>query len=285
MKKLFIGVVALAMATSFTSCEQDAPEINFSQTTTHVSDFSGIIKAITDMGTSLEAKLALINDAIKSQTLSFEQKIEILNTAVKQGFLDNSTNLALLNTTLSQKLTEMMNTMTTNTATLEAAIKSLNGNNGIYRLDGDKYTLYMQPAVWEIVKNNVDLHDAILTTMVSTEPVVTTSQVSAHETCIINIVKKSSGTPRLLASWDNTAIEIGGVQQEVVKVISMFTTAVYSIDKGGCALGCYEINITDARGKGIEQYNFNGTAGGDVTIQFYDEGKLVTSGHIEVIMR
>ena len=284
MKKIFIGVAAFAMAALITSCEQDAPEINFSQTTTHVSDFSGIIKAITDMTTSLEVKLALINDAIKSQTLSFEQKMEVLNTAIKQGFLDNSTTMTLLNTTISQKMTEMMNTMTTNTATLEAAIKALKSDNGIYRLDGDKQALFIQPTVWEVVKDDMVLYEAIQNTLSSTEPAVTTSQVSEHS-CIIAIVKKSSGTPKLLPTWDNTTIEIGGKKQELVKVISMFTSAVYSIDKGGCALGCYEINITDSRGDLVQQYDFNGAAGGDVTLQFYDNGKIVTSGHVQVIMR
>lgn len=394
MKKIFIGIAAITMATSFFSCEQDAPEINFSQTTTQISDFSAIIKAITDMTTSIEEKLALINQAITNQTLSFEQKMNLLQTAVEQGIItqkeemeklvaaieaqttsiegklelinqaiasqtlsfeqkmdllqaavekgiltqkeemeklvaaieaqttsfegrldllnqaigsqtlsfeqkmdllkaavekglaDNTAAITLMNTTFAQKMTEMMNTMTTNTATIEAAIKALNSNSGIYRLPGDKQAVYFRPEVWSVVKDDADLYKAVQGTLITTEPVVTTSQVSLHS-CVIAITKKSSDTPRLLPSWDNTTIQVGGVNQEVVKVISMFTSAVYTIDKGSCALGCYEINITDVRGNLIQQYNFNGGAGGDVTLNFYNSttGSLVTSGHVQVIMR
>ena len=64
MKKLFTTIAAIAVIAMFTSCEQDAPEINFSQTDTHISDFSELIAAINSQTTTLETKLQLINDAI-----------------------------------------------------------------------------------------------------------------------------------------------------------------------------------------------------------------------------
>ena len=75
------------MTTVFASCEKEAMEINFSQTDNHVSDYSGIIKAINDQTKSLEEKLALVNEAINNQTLTVGQKLDILGAAVNNGVL------------------------------------------------------------------------------------------------------------------------------------------------------------------------------------------------------
>ena len=64
MKNFFTAIVVIAAIAMFTSCEQDAPEINFSQTDTHISDFSGIIAALNSQTITLADKLQLINDAI-----------------------------------------------------------------------------------------------------------------------------------------------------------------------------------------------------------------------------
>ena len=64
MKKLFTAIVAIAAIAMVTSCEQDAPEINFSQTDTHTSDFSELVAAMNSQTTTIETKLQLINDAI-----------------------------------------------------------------------------------------------------------------------------------------------------------------------------------------------------------------------------
>ena len=68
MKKLFTAIVAVAAMAMFTSCEQDAPEINFSQTDTHISDFSKLIAALDSQAITIETKLQLINDAIDAHS-------------------------------------------------------------------------------------------------------------------------------------------------------------------------------------------------------------------------
>ena len=65
----------------------------------------------------------------------------------------------------------------------------------------------------------------------------------------------------------------------------MYTTAIYEINKGTCALGCGDIVITDLAGTNVK-YNGNGKAGGYVKLEFYNDktGDLTTQGHVKVYM-
>ena len=404
MKSFFtLIMVAVAMATVFTSCEQDAPEINFSQTDTHISDFSGIIAAINSQTTTLEAKLQLINDAINAQTLSFEQKMDILQAAVdngiltyieqselliaainnqttdlaaklvlieraitsqtlsleaklqllteaaeagfisleeamqlmitainnqttdlsaklvliqeaitsqtlsleaklqllteavEAGFISETAAITAMNTALALALEDMMTTMTTNTATLEAAINALNSDTGIYSFPGNQNALYLRPSVWEAIKDSQELTDAILSTITAIEPVVTVDQIlpDGHDTThVITPTRTSINPPELLSMLDNTSIQIGGVNQELIKVISMFTAATYDLYKeSSCNLFFFEIYITDARGT-EERYNFNGSIGNTgkigpapgIEVYFAHDGNVVTEATITANM-
>lgn len=101
MKKNFILAAAFAIgAATFTSCENDAPSINFSQTDTHVTDFTELINAIKNQTLTVAEKLDLINEAIKNQSLTLSQKLDALNTAVAQGFLSESQKLELIKTAI-----------------------------------------------------------------------------------------------------------------------------------------------------------------------------------------
>ena len=228
MKKLFTAIVAIVAIAMFTSCEQDAPEINFTQTDTHISDYSGIIAAINSQTISLEAKLQLINEAI------------------------------------------------------DAHACNNNYNGGIYRLPGDPNALYMQPSVWEAIKGDPDLEAAILSTL--SEPVVNITQIlpAGHNpNHPISYVRTSGNTAQLSSTWDNTSIQVDGVNQELVKVYKKLnpTTVTYELTKfPGCGAFFEKVFITDARGTDLQQYDF-GRVNGPVTVQveFEDSGNLVTS--------
>ena len=122
MKRIFsflFAIIALMGTTGvFTSCQEDAPEINYTINITVNNDFTevvnainngimkqeaaiaaltaaiekmngdqtaklqALIEAINTMATTLDAKLAIIEAAMKAQTLSLENKLDLLTAAV-----------------------------------------------------------------------------------------------------------------------------------------------------------------------------------------------------------
>ncbi|WP_255417366.1 hypothetical protein [Proteiniphilum sp. X52] len=116
---LLAGLMLLATPAFFTSCQEDAPEINYTMNVTVNNDFTQLVEAINNgtfkqpeaieklieaidkmnadqaaklqaivdvinsANASLETKLAAIEAAIKAQTLSLENKFDLLETAIK----------------------------------------------------------------------------------------------------------------------------------------------------------------------------------------------------------
>ena len=127
MKRIQSILLAIAMPLAtpafFTSCQEDAPEINYTMNVSVINDFTKVMEAINngflkneeaikklteaidkmnaDQQTKLQAiidvlnsvnatfetKLAAIEAAMKAQTLSFEGKLALLETAVKNQTL------------------------------------------------------------------------------------------------------------------------------------------------------------------------------------------------------
>ena len=127
MKRIQSILLAIAMPLAtpafFTSCQEDAPEINYTMNVSVINDFTKVMEAINngflkneeaikklteaidkmnaDQQTKLQAiidvlnsvnatfetKLASIEAAMKAQTLSFEGKLALLETAVKNQTL------------------------------------------------------------------------------------------------------------------------------------------------------------------------------------------------------
>ena len=123
MKRIFsflFAIITLVGTTGvFTSCQEDAPEINYTINITVNNDFTEVVNAINNgtmkqeaaiaaltaainqmngdqaaklqalvvainsLGTTLEAKLAIIEAAMKAQTLSLENKLALLEAAIK----------------------------------------------------------------------------------------------------------------------------------------------------------------------------------------------------------
>ena len=115
---MFALSIVAAAPVFFSSCQEDAPEINYTINVSVTNDFSKVIEAInsgnlkseaaiqelaraidklsgdqqaklqaiidvlTSMNTKLETKLALIEAAINAQTLSLESKLDLLRTAI-----------------------------------------------------------------------------------------------------------------------------------------------------------------------------------------------------------
>ena len=316
MKKNFYFVALISLAiTSLTSCNQDAPEINFSNSTTNSTDYQGIIDAINNINLSLNQKLSAIESAINSQTLAFEEKMNLLKAAQEAGILKMEEKLNLmiiavnaigdnldgikeaiklvdgsisgLSTELSEKLndinTSIENGTISNSEAIDKLIKIMEQaevEKGIQGYSDDEKSFFITPGAMNILNKSPELKQEYIDKLQETVPEVTTSQVSEHS-CIIAINRKSYQGFEFVTETDKTTYPV-----TTLKVSKITNSATYTIDKGGCALGCYEINITDVRGNGITRYDFNGSHGGDVEIVFTDgNGKYVLTGHIEVIMR
>ena len=127
MKRIQSILLAIAMLLAapafFTSCQEDAPEINYTMNVSVINDFTKVVEAInngflkneeaikklteaidkmnadqqtklqaiidvlTSVNATFETKLASIEAAMKAQTLSFEGKLALLETAVKNQTL------------------------------------------------------------------------------------------------------------------------------------------------------------------------------------------------------
>ena len=133
---LLAGGMLLATAGLFTSCQENAPEIDYEIKVTVINDFTKVVEAINQgalkneqaiqqltaaidqmdadqqtklqaitevilsTGSTLDSKLAAIEAAIKEQTIGIEAKMDLV-----KGVLDSQ------NTTLDTKLTAIEATM------------------------------------------------------------------------------------------------------------------------------------------------------------------------------
>ena len=120
---LFAIAMLLATPAFFTSCQEDAPEINYTMNVSVINDFTKVVEAInngflkneeaikklteaidkmnadqqtklqaiidvlTSVNATLETKLAAIEAAMKAQTLTLESKLTLLETAIKNQTL------------------------------------------------------------------------------------------------------------------------------------------------------------------------------------------------------
>ena len=127
MKRIQSILLAIAMLLAapafFTSCQEDAPEINYTMNVSVINDFTKVMEAInngflkneeaikklteaidkmnadqqtklqaiidvlTSVNATLETKLAAIEAAMKAQTLTLESKLTLLETAIKNQTL------------------------------------------------------------------------------------------------------------------------------------------------------------------------------------------------------
>ena len=162
MKRIQSILLAIAMPLAtpafFTSCQEDAPEINYTMNVSVINDFTKVMEAINngflkneeaikklteaidkmnaDQQTKLQAiidvlnsvnatfetKLAAIEAAMKAQTLSFEGKLALLETAVKNQTLKQEEMAGKLITAINN----LQGSMEAKIAAIAEAINSVN---------------------------------------------------------------------------------------------------------------------------------------------------------------
>ena len=160
MKRIFsflFAIITLVGTTGvFTSCQEDAPEINYTINITVNNDFTevvnainngtmkqeaaiaaltaainqmngdqaaklqALVEAINSLATTVEAKLAIIEAAMKAQTLALESKLGILTAAVKSQTIKQEELAKLLSTAIDN----LSGTLEDKLAAIEAIIES-----------------------------------------------------------------------------------------------------------------------------------------------------------------
>lgn len=100
-------LLGTAAPLTFTSCENEHPEINITLT----SDYSGIIDAINNVNKTLLEKLALIEQGIKDGNLQNQQALDLIQKAI-----------GAVNGTLEQKLDAIKSVIESQTASLESKL-------------------------------------------------------------------------------------------------------------------------------------------------------------------
>ncbi len=162
MKRIQSILLAIAMPLAtpafFTSCQEDAPEINYTMNVSVINDFTKVVEAINNgflkneeaikklteaidkmnadrqtklqaiidvlnsVNATFETKLAAIEAAMKAQTLSFEGKLALLETAVKNQTLKQEEMAGKLITAINN----LQGSMEAKIAAITEAINSVN---------------------------------------------------------------------------------------------------------------------------------------------------------------
>jgi len=207
---LFAITMLLAAPAFLTSCQEDAPEINYTMNVNVTNDFTKVVEAINNgflkneeatkklteaidkmnadqqtklqaiidvlnsVNATLETKLAAIEAAMKAQTLTLESKLALLETAIK--------NQTIKQEEMAQKLITAINNLQGNMDTkIEAITEAINNVNT---------TLQSKLALIEAaikaqtlsVEGKLDLLEAAIKAMPDY-----TSQLEAIKTAIANL--------------------------------------------------------------------------------------------------
>ena len=159
LKSILLAIAMLLAAPAFlTSCQEDAPEINYTMNVSVINDFTKVVEAINNgslkneqaiaklteaidkmnadqqtklqaiidvlnsVNATLETKLAAIEAAMKAQTLTLESKLALLETAIK--------NQTIKQEEMAQKLvTAIDNLSSSMVAKIEAITAAINSQS------------------------------------------------------------------------------------------------------------------------------------------------------------
>ena len=237
MKRIQSILLAISMLLAapafFTSCQEDAPEINYTMNVSVINDFSKVVDAINNgflkneaaikkltdaidkmnadqqtklqtiidvlnsTSTAIETKLAAIEAAMKAQTLTLESKLTLLETAIK-------------NQTIKQE--EMADK-------LVAAIESLQGS--------------MEQKLEAVMKAINSMSTAIETKLALIEAAIKAQTLSLEgklallETAIKNqTIKQEEMAGKLIAAIESLQGSMEQKLEAVMKAINSMSTAI-----------------------------------------------------------
>ncbi len=130
LKRVLLAALAAVLASfAFSSCVNEAPEINYVVEYTHNSDFSSIIEAIKSQSTTIAQKLDAVETAVSEGFMSMEEASGALKDALVESLNNQNSTLSDIeqaivsqNLLLEDKLDVLTAAVNKQTATLQEAL-------------------------------------------------------------------------------------------------------------------------------------------------------------------
>lgn len=120
---LAVSAVLSGALLCFTSCVNEAPEINYQVEYHHTTDFSELIKVINDQTLSLASKIAAVEDAVAKGTASLSEASSALKDAITKALDDQTSSINEKLETLTQAVNSQALTLEDKLSLIEKAIK------------------------------------------------------------------------------------------------------------------------------------------------------------------
>ena len=257
MKRIQTFLLAIAMllaAPAFlTSCQEDAPEINYTMNVSVINDFTKVMQAIIDVlnsvNATLETKLTAIEAAMKAQTLTLESKLALLETAIK-------------NQTLKQE--EMAGKLIT-------AINNLQGNM--------EAKIEAITAAINNVNTTLESKLALIEAAIKAQTLSLTAKLDLLESAIKAIPDYSDKFDAVVAALNamKTQVEaLGTGQADIVTAINNTTAAINNliaaVNSGNTSAAAALAQIIQKLEELKEKIGSGGGGGGGSTEEYVDLG-------------
>ena len=247
---LLAGGMLLATAGLFTSCQENAPEIDYEIKVTVINDFTKVVEAINQgalkneqaiqqltaaidqmdadqqtklqaitevilsTGSTLDSKLAAIEAAIKEQTIGIEAKMDLV-----KGVLDSQ------NTTLDAKLTAIEATMKEQSIALTKKLELIEAAVKDQTKSLDERITLLNTAVNNMPKYE-DKLDAITTAISSLD-------VSERLQAIKDILNGTTDNPGILTELERQVTWMDGIVKVVEDRLDNISAAIQAMSGFG----------------------------------------------------
>lgn len=201
--------------------------------------------AIKDATEQIGLKIVGVVDAIKKQTAD-------LNKAITDGTASVVASNGELKTAIEKAIKSLENKQDANAKEQIELLKKMLADNGIYKNPDDNSSIYVDPSLWQVIKNT-DLHNVIAKMLtLAEEPSLTYSAAYAvrdnewENVSTMVWAEKIENGPATLAAGTLQPMDLANGKQviRVTKVISYIRYRFISFDKN-----IERINYIDSRGK------------------------------------
>lgn len=206
-----------------------------------------VVAAIDKNGNVISTAIVGVVDAITKQTAD-------LNKAIKDGTASVVASNGELKTAIEKAIKSLENKQDANAKTQIELLKKMLADNGIYKNPDDNSSIYVDPSLWQVIKNT-DLHNVIAKMLtLAEEPSLTYSAAYAvrdnelENASTMVWAEKIGNGPATLAAGTLQPMDLANGKQviRVTKVIPYITYRFTSFDKN-----IKRIYFIDSRGKAI----------------------------------